>query len=93
MYLFKSSSEGLSPVVGSLLLLLIVFVLVGVVASSINLSGCRTNFQYPLARITLESCEGGFTVLDQPRREPGLKKIRLSLCMREEIPFHWTLSR
>ncbi|AKB20484.1 type IV pilin [Methanosarcina sp. WH1] len=59
MYFFKSSLEGLSPVVGSLLLLLIVFVLVGAVASSINLSGCRANFQQPMARITLESCEGG----------------------------------
>ena len=58
-YFFKSAPEGLSPVVGSLLLLLIVFVLVGTVASSINLSEGRTNFQHPLARITLESCEGG----------------------------------
>jgi len=55
----KSSPEGLSPVVGSLLLLLIVFMLVGAIASSIDLSGCRTNFQYPMAKITLESCEGG----------------------------------
>lgn len=59
LYFLKSSPEGLSPVVGSLLLLLIVFVLVGAIASSINLSGCRTNFQYPMARLTLESCEGG----------------------------------
>ncbi len=59
LYFLKSSPEGLSPVVGSLLLLLLVFVLAGAIASSINLSGCRTNFQYPMARITLESCEGG----------------------------------
>jgi flagellin-like protein len=55
----KSSPEGLSPVVGSLLLLLIVFMLAGAIASSIDLSGCRTNFQYPMAKITLKSCEGG----------------------------------
>ncbi len=59
LYPFKSSSEGLSPVVGSLLLLLIVFVLAGVIASSINISGCRTNFLHPMARINLESYEGG----------------------------------
>ena len=58
-YFFNSATESLSPVVGSLLSLLIVFVLVGAVASSINLSGGRTNFQQPLARIALESCEGG----------------------------------
>ncbi|AKB73310.1 hypothetical protein MSLAZ_0049 [Methanosarcina lacustris Z-7289] len=59
LYPFKSSSEGLSPVVGSLLLLLIVFVLAGVIASSINLSEGGTNFQPPFVKITLESCEGG----------------------------------
>lgn len=58
-YSLKSASEGLSPVVGSLLLLLITFALVGIVASSISLSGSRTNFQPPVAKITLESCEGG----------------------------------
>ncbi|MCC4769859.1 type IV pilin [Methanosarcina sp. DH2] len=58
-YSLKSASEGLSPVVGSLLLLLITFALVGAIVSSINLSGSRTNFQPPVARITLESCEGG----------------------------------
>jgi len=58
-YSLKSASEGLSPVVGSLLLLLITFALVGAIASSVNLSGGRTNFHPPVARITLESCEGG----------------------------------
>ncbi|KKG16223.1 hypothetical protein EO98_12345 [Methanosarcina sp. 2.H.T.1A.6] len=58
-YFLNSAPEGLSPVIGSLLLLLIVFVLVGAVASSINLSEGRTNFQPPFAKITLESCEGG----------------------------------
>ena len=60
-YFFKSATEGLSPVVGSLLSLLIVFVLVGAVASSINLFVDKTNFQQPMARIALESCEGGLS--------------------------------
>lgn len=66
LYPFKSSSEGLSPVVGSLLLLLIVFVLVGTVASSINLSEGGTNFQPPMTRINLESCEGGIYGPESP---------------------------
>ena len=56
---FKASPEGLSPVIGSLLLLLITFILVGAIVSSVNLSGSRTNLQPPMAIITLESCEGG----------------------------------
>lgn len=55
----KSSPEGFSPVVGSLLLLLITLILVGAIVSSVNLSGSRTNLQPPVAIITLESCEGG----------------------------------
>jgi flagellin-like protein len=55
----KSASKGLSPVVGSLLLLLITIALVGVIASSVNLSGSRTNLHPLIARISLESCEGG----------------------------------
>lgn len=58
-YFFKSATEGLSPVIGSLLSLLIVFVLVGAVASSINLFVDKTNLQPSVAKITLESCEGG----------------------------------
>lgn len=57
-YSLKSAQSGLSPVVGSLLLLLITFALAGAIVSSLSLSGA-SNFQPPVARITLESCEGG----------------------------------
>lgn len=57
--LLRSTSEGFSPVVGSLLLLFITFVLAGVIFSSLNLSGSGTNLQSPVANIKLESCEGG----------------------------------
>jgi len=62
----KSALEAYTPVVGSLLLLLITFALVGVVASSaFNFSGDDAGFRPHMARITLESCEGGdFLVLD-----------------------------
>lgn len=56
---FTAAPEGLSPVIGSLLLLLITFILVGAIVSSVDLYGGRTNFQAPVAKITLESCEGG----------------------------------
>lgn len=58
-YFLRSAPEGFSPVVGSLLLLLITFLLIGAVISSLNLSGSRTNLQPPVANIDLESCEGG----------------------------------
>jgi flagellin-like protein len=58
-YFLRSAPEGFSPVVGSLLLLLITFLLVGAVISSLNLSGSRANLQPPVANIDLESCEGG----------------------------------
>ncbi|WP_269848743.1 type IV pilin N-terminal domain-containing protein [Methanosarcina horonobensis] len=58
-YFLRSEPKGLSPVIGSLLLLLITFVFVGAIVSTIDLSGSRTNLQPPVARITLESCEGG----------------------------------
>lgn len=57
--LLRSAPEGFSPVVGSLLLLLITFVLVGAVISSLNLSEGRTNLRPPVANIDLEFCEGG----------------------------------
>lgn len=56
---FKASPEGLSPVIGSLLLLLITFILVAAIVSSVALSGSRMNLQPPVVNIDLESCEGG----------------------------------
>lgn len=55
----RSAPEGFSPIVGSLLLLLITFILAGAIISSLNLSGSRTNLQPPVANIELKSCEGG----------------------------------
>lgn len=55
-----STSEAVTPVVGSLLMLLILVVLAGAVSSIIfNGVGEDANFQTPMAKITLESCEGG----------------------------------
>jgi flagellin-like protein len=59
-FFLKSASEAYTPVIGILLLLLITFALVGVVASSyLSFSKSDANFQPYVARISLESCEGG----------------------------------
>lgn len=56
----KSALEALTPVIGSILLLLITFALVGIVVSSVfNSSGGEAGLQPQMARITLESCKGG----------------------------------
>jgi flagellin-like protein len=78
-YSLKSAPEGLSPIVGSLLLLLITFALVGAIVSSINLSGGRTNFQPPVARITLESCEGGLYDVGPMAERARLEENRIVL--------------
>jgi archaeal type IV pilus assembly protein PilA len=57
----ESAIDAYTPVVGSILLLLVTFILAGVVASSaFNLSGDKEGLQPLMARITLESCNGGF---------------------------------
>lgn len=61
-YLFSSESESkaVTPVVGSLLMLLILVVLAGVVAISFfNIAEEGGNLQPLVAKISLESCEGG----------------------------------
>jgi hypothetical protein len=56
----ESASEGVTPVVGSLLMLLILVVLAGVIAVSFfNIAGEGTSSQLLMAKISLESCEGG----------------------------------
>jgi flagellin-like protein len=56
----KSASKAYTPVVGSILLLLITLALVGIIAcSAFNLSGGEAGLHPKMARITLESCKGG----------------------------------
>jgi archaeal type IV pilus assembly protein PilA len=58
--LFSSESEAVTPVVGSLLMLLTLVVLAGVIAIiSFNIAGQGANSQPLVAKISLESCEGG----------------------------------
>lgn len=54
-----SGSEAVTPVICSLLLLLISAILVGSVVSVFDLSGKNGFSETPAAKITLESCEGG----------------------------------
>ncbi|MGB9938475.1 type IV pilin [Methanosarcina sp.] len=56
----ESASEAVTPVVGSILMLLILVVLAGAVANSIfNSVGEDANFQPLIAKITIKSCDGG----------------------------------
>ena len=56
----ESASEAVTPVIGSLLMLLILFVLAGAAATNVfNIAGGGTNSQPLAAKISLESCEGG----------------------------------
>ena len=56
----KSASKAYTPVIGSILLLLITLALAGiVVCTAFNLSGGEAGLQPQMSRITLESCKGG----------------------------------
>lgn len=58
--LLKPALEAYTPVIGTILLLLITFALVGIVVhSAFNLSGRDTGLHPNMAKINLESCEGG----------------------------------
>ncbi len=81
-YLFssESASEAVTPVVGSLLMLLILVVLAGAVASSIiNSFGSDASFQPPVAMITLESCEGGLYGVGPTAERAKLEENRIVL--------------
>ena len=57
----RSESKAITPIIGSLLSLLITVTLVSAVAIVINSSGSDSFSQAHLAKITLESCEGGLS--------------------------------
>jgi archaeal type IV pilus assembly protein PilA len=76
----KSALEALTPVIGSILLLLITFALVGIVVSSVfNSSGDEAGFQPQMARITLESCKGGLFGTGPEAERATLEKNRIVL--------------
>jgi len=78
--LLKSASEAFTPVIGSILLLLITFALVGIVVSSVfNFSGDEAGFQPLVARITLESCKGGLFGIGPMAERAALEKNRIVL--------------
>jgi archaeal type IV pilus assembly protein PilA len=66
----KPTSEAVTPIVGSLLMLLILFALAGVAASSFfNSAADGSNYQPPVVRISLESCEGGLYDVDSKKEK------------------------
>lgn len=66
----KSTSNAFTPVIGSILLLLITLALAGIVVSTVfNLSGGEAGLQPQMSRITLESCKGGLYGASGPKAE------------------------
>jgi len=60
LFISKSASKASVSLIGSLLLLLILFILVGAAfASFFNISGGYMNFQPSVVSIDIKSCEGG----------------------------------
>lgn len=75
----KSSSEAFTPIIGSILLLLITLALVGIVVSTVfDFSGGEAGLQPKMARITLESCKGGLFTGPEAERAT-LKENRIVL--------------
>jgi len=57
----RSESEAITATIASLLLLVVTVALVGIVANVCDFSGSSAFSQTPVAKITIESCEGGLS--------------------------------
>lgn len=78
--LSESASEAITPIIGSILLLLITLALVGIVSiSAFDLSGSKAGFQPQMALITLESCEGGLFGIGPMAERATLEENRIVL--------------
>jgi archaeal type IV pilus assembly protein PilA len=76
----KLTIDAYTPVVGSILLLLITFILAGVIASNaFDLSGDKEGLQPLMARITLESCKGGLYGIGPMSERVTLEENRIIL--------------
>jgi hypothetical protein len=76
----KPASKAYTPVVGSLLLLLITLALVSIIAcTAFNLSGGEAGLQSKMTRITLESCEGGLFGTGPMAEQVKLEKNKIVL--------------
>lgn len=68
----EPTSEAITPIVGTLLMSLILFLLAGAIAICFfNIAGEGASSQPLMAKISLESCEGG---LSSPKKESTDKK-------------------
>lgn len=79
-YSSGSASEAITPVVGSLLMLLILIVLAGAIFGIIfNSVGEDANSQTPMARITVESCKGGLYGVGPTTKRVTLEENKIVL--------------
>jgi len=76
----KSSFDAVTAVVGSLIMLLLTFILTGAAAVIIyDNIGENSNSQTPMAKITLESCEGGLSNNGPETEQASFEKNKLVL--------------
>ncbi len=78
--LLKPELKAYTPIISCILLLLITFTLAGIVVSTVfNSSGGEAGLQPRMARITLESCEGGLFDVGPMAERATLKENRIVL--------------
>ncbi len=75
----NSGSEAFTPVIGSLMLLLITLALAGTIVAVFDLSDDKAVFQASMAKITLESCEGGLYGFGPEAERARLEENRIVL--------------
>lgn len=75
LFSFRSTSEAVTPIIGSLLMLLILVVLASIIAISFsNIAEEGKSSQPLMAKISLESCEGGLSLNNHDEKEKADKK-------------------
>lgn len=80
LFLSESESEAVTPIVSSILMLLIVVILAGAIAISLfNLEEEGENSQPLMAKISLESCEGGLFNNGPENEQASLKNNTIVL--------------
>ncbi len=75
----RSESEAITAAIASLLLLVLTVALVGTVANVCDFSGSSAFSQTPVAKITIESCEGGLSNSGPPSERATFGKNNIVL--------------
>lgn len=77
---FRLTSEAVTPIIGSLLMLLILVVLASIIAISFsNIAEEGKSSQPLMAKISLESCEGGLSISGLDSEQASFEKNKIVL--------------